>query len=160
MLFSSLNRCSYIGLRDKRSFAILKGSLDDFSCVAIENDLSLNVSASPTSRARFLIYNAFKNLPRVSLNKRLNSFFVVCPHFSASRFDRFELDIAIRRQKNKGLTPLFIPCCCCFRFQNFCVGGVSCKCTSGKSKNVSQCHEEGEIGICYAGSSVILAWIK
>ena len=110
MLFSSLKRCSYIGLRDKRSFAILKGSLDDFSCVAIENDLSLNVSASPTSRARFLIYNAFKHLPRISLNKRLNSFFVVCPHFSASRFDRFELDIAIRRQKNKGLTPLFIPC--------------------------------------------------
>ena len=107
-LFRSLERCSYIGVRDERSYNLLKRSLVNNSIVALEDDLAVNASASTRARAECLIYSAFEKLknPR----ERLDSFFVVCPHFRASRFDCFELDIAIRKQKNKGYTPFFIAC--------------------------------------------------
>ena len=107
-LFRAFERCRYIGVRDERSLKMLKSALNDTSRLAYDPDLSLYLSASPTSRARFLLRHAFGGLQYP--NSRFNSFFVVCPHFRSSRFDRFELDLAIRRQKNKGLTPLFIPC--------------------------------------------------
>lgn len=108
LLFSALERCSYLGVRDERSYALLKSSLNKSSHIFLEPDLSLYLPTSPISRARYLIYSSFKELKYP--HSRCNSFFVVCPHFCASRFDRFELDIAIRKQKSKGETPLFIPC--------------------------------------------------
>ena len=107
-LFKFLSKCSHIGVRDERSLEILRNEFADSSRVCLEYDLSTYVSAAPLTRARYLIYDALKGLN--SPIEKINSFFVVCPHFNASRFDRFELDIAIRTQKNKGLTPIFIPC--------------------------------------------------
>ena len=98
----SLSRCSYIGVRDKISFELLSGALSPSLPLVLEKDLALSLSPSPCVRAEYLIHSA--------LGERAKSFFAVCPHASASRFDKFELDIAIRTQKNKGLTPLFILC--------------------------------------------------
>ena len=97
----ALQRCSYVGLRDKLSIEILKKEGFDLSRVILENDLALALSPSTPERADFLVRYAIG---------RKEELFVVCPRARASRFERFELDIAIRTQKNKGLTPLFIAC--------------------------------------------------
>lgn len=102
LLFKSLSRCSYIGVRDKFSYKLLCSSALTPLPVVLENDLALSLPSSSRSRANFLITSLLKT--------KSSSFFVVCPHSRASRFDRFELDFAIRRQKNKGLTPLFVLC--------------------------------------------------
>ena len=102
LLFSSLSRCSYIGLRDKNSFHLLHSALSPRSPIILENDLALSSAPSARSRIDFLL--------SISLKQKKNSFFVVCPHYRASRFDKFELELAIRKQKNLRLTPLFIPC--------------------------------------------------
>lgn len=101
-LFSTLRRCSFIGLRDEASFSLLSRSLPDFKKARLEPDLALSLAPSPTTRAKFLIFNASE--------KFSTRFFAVFPHFSASPFSRFELEAYIRRQKKKGLFPLYIPC--------------------------------------------------
>ena len=100
--FKALRRCSYVGLRDNLSLNILKKEGFDLSRVALEDDLALRLRPSSCERTIFLV--------RYALKEGNDRFFVVCPHGRASRFDRFELDIAIRTQKNKGLAPLFIAC--------------------------------------------------
>lgn len=102
LLFKSLSHCSYIGVRDKFSYNFLCGSSLTPLPVVLENDLALSLSSSGKSRANFLITSLMKS--------KSSCFFVVCPHAQASRFDRFELELAIRRQKNKGFSPLFILC--------------------------------------------------
>ena len=101
-LFRALSRCSYIGVRDKTSYALLNSKLRSSASVVLEDDLALLLPCSSFSHAQYLLYSA--------LGEKFMSFFVVCPHCNASRFDRFELDIAIRTQKNKGFIPLFILC--------------------------------------------------
>ena len=102
LLLKALRRCSYVGLRDNLSLNILKKEGFDVSSVTLEKDIALTLSPSSRERAEFLA--------RYSLGERSDRFFAVCPHGGASRFERFELDIAIRAQKNKKLTPLFIAC--------------------------------------------------
>ena len=102
LLYKSLLRVSYIGVRDERSFEMLRAAIPDSENLVLEDDLALLCVPSKLSRAHFLLYSALK--------AKAESFFVVCPHFNASRFDRFELELAIRKQKNKRFTPLFIPC--------------------------------------------------
>ena len=101
-LFKCLAHCSYIGVRDLRSFAVLRKELGASAPIVLENDLALSLSVSSTYRTQFLLDIAFKS--------NFNDFFVVCPHFRASRFDLFELELAIRKQKNMGRKALFIPC--------------------------------------------------
>ena len=103
-LFNSLSRCSYIGVRDKFSYMLMLRFIKPSPNISIvfENDLALNCPHTSISRAKFLIHSALK--------AKSSSFFVVCPHANASRFDKFELELAIRRQKNKRLAPLFILC--------------------------------------------------
>ena len=104
MLFRSLSECSYIGVRDKFSYKLLHKFITPSPDISIvfENDLALNCTHMSISRAIFLIHNALK--------EKSPSFFVVCPRAHSSRFDRFELELAIRRQKNKRLAPLYILC--------------------------------------------------
>ena len=101
-LFKLLSRCSYIGVRDKRSFKLLQKVLGASAPIVLEDDLALSLPFAPLSRARFLIDNALKSSSA--------SFFAVCPHFKATHFDRFELELAIRKYKNMGMKPLFIAC--------------------------------------------------
>lgn len=101
-LFSTLSRCSFVGLRDSASFSLFKRELPDFENARLETDLALYLAPSTTTRANFLIFNA--------LNQKSAHFFAVFPHFAASRFSRFELDLAIRRAKAERLAPLYIPC--------------------------------------------------
>ena len=103
-LFNSLSRCSYIGVRDKFSYMLMLQFIKPSPNISIvfENDLALNCPHTSICRAKFLIHSALK--------AKSSSFFVVCPHANASRFDKFELELAIRRQKNKRLAPLFILC--------------------------------------------------
>lgn len=104
MLFQALSKCSYIGVRDKFSYKLLTKFLkpSPTRLIVFENDLALNCSRMSVSRAKFLIHSA--------LRAKSSTFFVVCPRAHSTRFDRFELELAIRRQKNKRLTPLFILC--------------------------------------------------
>ena len=102
LLFKWLSHCSHIGVRDEFSYKLLHSSLASSSSVIFENDLALSCTSSSVTRTKFLIYSALKS--------KSSSFFVVCPHAHASHFDRFELELAIRRQKNKRLSPLFIIC--------------------------------------------------
>ena len=101
-LYKCLASARYIGVRDKRSFEILRRSLSSSISIVFEEDLALACLPSELSRVRFLLYSVLKG--------RQKSFFAVCPHCNASRFDRFELELAIRKQKNRGSTPLYIPC--------------------------------------------------
>lgn len=112
-LIRSLSKCSYIGVRDEYSYRFLRSALPKSTLVILENDLSLAIKPSAPPRADYLIYHALKSKNKSNKNEKSEAkrdFFIVCPHSNASRFDRFELDIAIRKQKNKGLTPIFVPC--------------------------------------------------
>ena len=102
LLFASLSRCSYIGVRDKASLALLREESSPSAHILLEDDLALSLPSATSARAEYLV--------RSALGERATHFFAVCPYARANRFDRFELDIAIRTQKNKGLTPLFILC--------------------------------------------------
>ena len=102
LLFRSLSECSYIGVRDKASFALLREGLSPSAPLVLEDDLALSLYPASSARAEYLV--------RSALGERADAFFAVCPHARASRFDKFELDIAIRTQKNKRLTPLFVLC--------------------------------------------------
>lgn len=108
-----LSKCTYIGVRDVNSYRFLRAVLPKSTPVILENDLALALKPSSPSRADYLIYSALKcksGNKKCDKRKTCRGFFIVCPHASASRFDRFELDLAIRKQKNKGLTPIFLPC--------------------------------------------------
>ena len=101
-LFSTLGRCSFVGLRDSASLSLFKRELPDFENVDLETDLALYLAPSATTRANFLIFNALK--------QKSAHFFAVFPHFAASRFSRFELQLAIRMAKKKRLAPVYIAC--------------------------------------------------
>lgn len=100
LFLKTLSRCSYIGLRDMSSVELLKSWGFDTDSVVLEADLALSLLPSTRERAEFLLGFALDELSK--------SFFAVCPRGSSSRFERFELELAVRRQKNKGLVPLFI----------------------------------------------------
>lgn len=102
LLYDSLSRCSYIGLRDRASYRLLHSALPPSAPLVLENDLALSLTPSSHSRTRYLLYLALK--------AKSTSFFVVCPHGSASPFERFELDLAVKKKKSEGHTPLFIIC--------------------------------------------------
>ena len=101
-LLKSLQKCSYVGLRDENSVCLLRRSLPNSKNITPEPDLTLSLAPSTSSRADFLL--------NTSLKERADKFFVAVPHFAASRFELFELDTAIKREKKKGLSPLFIAC--------------------------------------------------
>ena len=101
-LIKSIARCSYIGVRDVRSFELLRKELLPSAPIVLEKDLALSLSSSSHIRAQFLIHR--------SLKLKCDSFFVVCPHCRATRFERFELELAIRKRKNMGEKPIFISC--------------------------------------------------
>ena len=102
MLFKLLSECSYIGTRDLRSFEILRQELLPSAKIIFEEDLALSLPSSSSARACRLLFRP----------TRLSSasFFAVCPHYRASRFDCFELELAIRKRKNMGEKPIFISC--------------------------------------------------
>ena len=102
LLYASLSRCSYIGLRDRASYQLLRSALPSSAPLVLENDLALSLSPSSRSRARYLLHLALKS--------KAASFFAVCPHGYASPFERFELELAIKKKKSIGLVPLFILC--------------------------------------------------
>ena len=101
-LYLLLARCSYIGVRDFASLALLRNTLPSYAPVVLENDLALSLSPSSSARAEYLIYSALKS--------RSTAFFVVCPHGSATPLERFELERIIKEKKRLGSKPLFIPC--------------------------------------------------
>lgn len=102
ILFKLLSDCSYIGARDLRSFEILRQELLPSAKIIFEEDLALSLPSSSSARACRLLFRP----------TRLSSasFFAVCPHCRASRFDCFELELAIRKRKNMGEKPIFISC--------------------------------------------------
>ena len=103
LLFSSLSRCSRLGVRDSFSLSLLRENLAPSAIknIKFEKDLALILPPSNPSRADFLLRSAFNAPP--------HDFFIVCPR-AISRFSKFELSLSIRTEIKKGKTPLFIPC--------------------------------------------------
>lgn len=102
MLFEALKKCSKIGLRDLNSLEELKRELPDYTKASIEPDLAQSITPSTTERAKFLIFSV--------LGSENRDFFVVFPHFNASRVERAELEIALRAEKSKGFFPIYVAC--------------------------------------------------
>ena len=103
LLYSSLCRCSHIGVRDELSLASLRKNLpiEAQEKLCLEEDLALSLEASKQGKINLMLRSAFADA--------VPEFFIVCPRY-ISRFSRFELSLAIEEQTKKGLTPLFLPC--------------------------------------------------
>ncbi len=108
LLLSTLQRASYIGLRDRSSYDFLKSELPYSKNLFFESDLALSLPVAPTSRALFLLSYAQKN--KSEEKNRTDRFFAVFPRSHALPYERFELENKIKELKLKGLCPLFIVC--------------------------------------------------
>ena len=100
LLLSTLCRCSYIGLRDVKSYIFLKDAIPNHGNLFLESDLALSLPPASLSRAQFLI--------RSKLKERSDRFFAVAVHSRATPNERFLLEQKIKALKRTGLFPLFI----------------------------------------------------
>lgn len=101
----TLEKCSYLGVRDEFSENTLRKELHDHSKIFKEQDLALELAPSSLERAELLIKKALSGLKNSE-----KSFFLVSLKDGASATERFELENEIRKEKRNGVAPIFLVC--------------------------------------------------